>query len=586
MQNRIRRTFGRYGVTARDSTFIRLQCRLATTLGVGVGFYVAVAYILNEPSSRVIPVVTVIAISWISFLVASSLLWFGIPRLLPHLPLWLYYFGTLRVFALCDSWSTKRGVRSVVASLILRRSSYADRQRMRDINRSMQSVAGLRRQRPLFVLRKHLMQKLFWKDWTFAIVAILGDKKVRLLETESLGERQQTLDVDLRNESYGVYSNAGKRFLRKTIADDALDSQLLSQANRFHRALSTGIMPEPELVWSSYGARLPLRWASGGFLPIAYFKQKYWAVLFFRDIYPIGLNLACGASETKAEYKDLNHLIGREFSEELVLVNGLPRTGHLVLQYPFTCASHGVPGDSMKSYLNPAFALRHVQLRGSHDGIAIDIAGNRSRRLRPADTPFSVRVKYHLPGLRESSESLTQDVLLSVNPAELGIEVISVCTFQLRPGEFLLDGEFDLGRGFLIRRPIILLDMEFLRSRFDEMGSLGRQLDDQAAGEGKRLGAVLPEHYEVFGDTLELREGRLMRVRAQLKQARLSRWERANLETEGHLLEQWGQTFAQTLQSVASKSVALPPPLSDLCPVTWRSLEMIFSRKLHYTLPE
>ena len=128
---------------------------------------------------------------------------------------------------------------------------------------------------------------------SFAIVAILGEKKVRLSEITAEGELQQTLTVDLRNESYGIYNNAGKRFLQQEIASDALDERLIKQAKRFHEALATGIMSEPEFVWHSYEGELPLRWASGGFLPIVCYKEKYWAALFFRDIYPVGLNLAC-----------------------------------------------------------------------------------------------------------------------------------------------------------------------------------------------------------------------------------------------------------------------------------------------------
>ena len=105
------------------------------------------------------------------------------------------------------------------------------------------------------------------------------------------------------------------------------------------------------------------------------------------------------------------------------------------------------------------------------------------------------------------------------------------------------------------------------------------------AGEGKRLGSVPPDHYELLGDSIKLREQRLVNVREHLRQAHLPRWEQANLETERSRLEEWHRAYAKLFLSLETKSAALVSPLSDLCPVTWRSLELLFSREINYKLP-
>ena len=525
------------------------------------------------------------ALWWAVFVAGSFILWFLVARASFHLDLWTYYYvWVLRVFPLLDRWSSERGTRGRIATSFVGRLAKADRQRLRDVKESLESIPGLRRPRPVFVRREHLMRKRFWRDWTYAIVAILGEKKIRLSDTYVNGVRQQILDVDLRDESYGIFNNWGKEFLREKIATNALNRRMLDQAERFHQALSTGVMETAEMIWESGGVELPLRWASGGFLPIAYYREKYWAALFFRDIYPVGLNLACGASETKDEYKNLSRLIAREFSEELVLLSRRPEPGHPVRQHPFRGPGREQTTNPIWPHLNPAFARRHADLREAHDGISIDILDPKrdGRKMREIDTPFSVNVRYHTPNLREHDETSTSDVLLSINPAELGIEVISACTFPLLEGEYLLDGEFDLGRRILIRHPVVLLDMDFLRDLYEVKGSLGEPLNDERSGEGKRLGPVPPDHYELFGDDLELRERRLSKVEARLEKYHLPRWERANLETEAQRLREWLEAYAGQLQRAQEKDGDLEPPWSDLCPVTWRTLELLFSRNIDY----
>jgi hypothetical protein len=139
----------------------------------------------------------------------------------------------------------------------------------------------------------------------------------------------------------------------------------------------------------------------------------------------------------------------------------------------------------------------------------------------------------------------------------------SACSFHLREGEYLLDGEYDLGRQFLIRRTIILLDMAFLQKRYEDERSLGIQLSDETSGEGKRLGPIPREYFEIFGDDLEMRESRLKRVEDRLAQPHLRSWERASLQTEAGRLRAWRSAFAERF--LDAETGPLAPPLSDLC---------------------
>jgi hypothetical protein len=65
----------------------------------------------------------------------------------------------------------------------------------------------------------------------------------------------------------------------------------------------------------------PLRYANGGALPIVRIGSKTYFCLFFRDAFPIGWNLANGASDSLDEMGDPERILHREFGEELLIVD-------------------------------------------------------------------------------------------------------------------------------------------------------------------------------------------------------------------------------------------------------------------------
>lgn len=175
--------------------------------------------------------------------------------------------------------------------------------------------------KPILIRREHLMKKGFWPKWAFATVLLFNKLIIQRYQARH-GEIKFRLKVDLRNQSHGIYNNAGKLFLKSIFLNDEFKSRCLEKSKKIEDFLKSNTSQEDILTIDA--KEMPFRWASGGILPIALWKGRYWYVLYFRDIEPVGWNIANGASEIKEEYKNLYSLSYREFSEELVLLSRKP----------------------------------------------------------------------------------------------------------------------------------------------------------------------------------------------------------------------------------------------------------------------
>jgi len=429
------------------------------------------------------------------------------------------------------------------------------------------------------------------------------------------------LDIDLTGQCLGIWSNAGKdwldrRFkLKGDVRDPERVDRLLMASQTIHDFLMGRRTDYGDVLrWRDVPTEAPLRWASGGTLLVAKFEHDYWAVLFFRDRKPVGLNIANGASENVGEWLNPGHLSSRELAEEVSTQRG-PFAKRGVLQYYLTDDYDG-------SLLDPnvttpdeigEFMKAHNDLRAQHDDTPVK-AAREERKTHRIETDFSVRVKHD----RYTSRSFT-NFLLSVNPMECGIEAIRMASIDLETEktDWLADGELVPSswhaHPYLLRRPLILLRLSALKERLDRHSSFGKPIDRQSdLNEGepfedfldcKRLADFDFNDVRLFvdfgpdGKDLDNRRRRQHRIEDQwvksglsendLKQpnpgavhdAKSKAWHQ-----EWHQIQTFMSTYGAILlnapkqQSGSSAwSVRLPGgPFTTLCPVTWKSLELMF----------
>ena len=436
--------------------------------------------------------------------------------------------------------------------------------------------------RPCFVEREDLMRRSFWPGWVFSIVTLFGRHNITQRVEDNRGRRKWVLDVDLMDESYGIYNNDGKTFLRAEFLgrNEASQTEVVRRSKAVYDFMRPGLKPGSRWTWNEDGGVLPVRWGSGGFLPLIRYRNDYWALLFLRDRRPpIGLNVPNGASETKDEYKEVKKLMAREFCEEVVVLNGRPACDAEVFQTNFETK------DQFAAFLSPEFSQKHTSLRREADGLEIRRDGSDElREVGFIETPFEAHVRFHEPNPRGFGESTVRNIIYSINPAEFGIEVVALCTFELKHSEYVLNGEYDLSREVLIRELPVLIRLRYLSDIYRSRGSLGTLLKSGDSADGKLLDEVPATQCLVFDADVAFRKARKQKIEAELKK-KLPRDRRSNLEWElKHVVVDWLSRYGTAVDGVRERGLQgtgqAEQELRTLCPVTWKTLELALAHGL------
>lgn len=320
-------------------------------------------------------------------------------------------------------------------------------------------------------------------------------------------------------------------------------------------------------------------------MPAVWYRGRHWVLVFFRDRLPVGLNVPNGASESKEEYKDIKKLLAREFCEEVVILNDRPSRGKELTQ------RHFEEQHQYAQFISPVFAQKHANLREEHDGFTITTDHHARRQVGLLKTPFAVDVEFHSPGLEKSEQELFPNVVYSINPSELGIEVMALCTFDINEGEYIIDGEYDLSQEVLIRRIPFLQELSHLHEMYERRGrTLGTLLTTGDSADGKLLDEVPPEHCVVFDADIDLRKARREKIENALRKKSLHPRRKSVLEWEhANTIEEWLQKYEEAINKIETRRLSggtqADKYLRTLCPVTWKTLELAFAHHLFQRLP-
>ncbi|MGB1218441.1 MAG: hypothetical protein ACPG4W_01540 [Flavobacteriales bacterium] len=404
---------------------------------------------------------------------------------------------------------------------------------------------------PLFIHKDHLDLKTKWKDWTFSSLVLLRNPiRIEYLKLNNRSHFQ--LQINLDNEDFGIYNNLGKAFLAHYFRKEKSGSkrkQFTQRVENFIKQPSKERFLEERIP--------PVRWASAGALPIAKYKGEDWVVLSFRDIEPVGWTVPSGTSGNKHEHVAINSTIFRKFAEKICLFSSNPynEENSFVIQKQFY-KSDWVNQEPLK---NNEFHSKQHSLRSEHDRIHINSTNSIKDRvkLRDVETPFSVKI----------NQETIEDIIFTINPHEFGIEILRILKFNMDDKDYILDGEIHESGSFLLRRPVMLLSLNFLKERYKKEGSLGKLISSSNCIEGKQLDLIPKEHFHIFNTDIESKKKRLSQIKenSSLEKLFYKKW----LESYEHLfskvVDQDGTVKAGISDSLQS--------LSHLCPTSWKSIE-------------
>lgn len=279
---------------------------------------------------------------------------------------------------------------------------------------------------PLELGEHHLLQVL------------LSAFELRRIGDGALPGAHLTARFDATTES--IWRRQQRRLVQASIDDFAaiaadLDRQISEfrgDAERFHWRFS-----RPPFVF---------RYGNGGTLPIIRLGDREYYCLAYRDIPPIGWNLANGASDSRYELLNPLETIERELREELLVIDPEKRVRY-VLQW-----------EDERALERPEFAIAREFWR-SKLGIDIGVFEERIAPVTWIHGPDAITIE--CPG---QLPRRTSGVFLNVSAADFGIEVDRVAKIHVEESAIVLDGE--TYGSTLVDRPVGLFEVDRFTQRF------------------------------------------------------------------------------------------------------------------------
>lgn len=192
------------------------------------------------------------------------------------------------------------------------------------------------------------------------------------------------------------------------------------------------------------------RYASGGTLPVFEIRGVEYFCLFYRDVFPVGWNIANGACDSLPELLNPKRAIGRELLEELIILD----------------ISHDRPHDHVPTWategpINVPEFVDARRLASNFLADELDIARDFARNeldvdwnVHGADSPRgpdTLRVDF------AGNSTVQGGLYLNINARDFGIELDRIAKMQLQPDWVLLDGEINDNR--ILNRPIGLFEV-------------------------------------------------------------------------------------------------------------------------------
>ncbi|MEO8257593.1 MAG: hypothetical protein ABI868_09645 [Acidobacteriota bacterium] len=187
----------------------------------------------------------------------------------------------------------------------------------------------------------------------------------------------------------------------------------------------------------------PFRWASAGALPVLNIGQRDYYCLFFRDVFPIGWNIANGATGGSDELLNPLLALDRELGEELIIVDPQQQRRYTLRPDRDTLLDH------------PELATFRQRWREQYPNLDLTRFRAASLPLRWEAAPDRVTVRM---GTRIAR---LEDCYVNINAADFGIELDRIARITVNERLVLCDGELNAQRA--LNRPVGLFDVSRLQ---------------------------------------------------------------------------------------------------------------------------
>lgn len=250
------------------------------------------------------------------------------------------------------------------------------------------------------------------------------------------------LRVRIDDDTPTIWDRRGRRHLRKQ-HPDARRAAYQRELDRF--LLDDDPGGGSAKAYDFNDKNFLFRYASGGTLPVMRFtgsgdRNEYYCLLY-REVTPIGWNLANGCTDTRAELLNPRLTIERELREELIIADVIHDR-----RYVF-------PSDDGKPIDHPAHAVARRLLNQEFPHKNLTQLGVVPVPLTWDNGPDSLRIQ-----MGDDPPITRRGFFLNINGADFGIELDRVAHITLPESSVLFGGELE--RGHLVNGPVGLFNVK------------------------------------------------------------------------------------------------------------------------------
>lgn len=269
-----------------------------------------------------------------------------------------------------------------------------------------------------------------------------------LLTQFSMVRRSTGVELKLRfdGQTPAIWLRQAKAYLNHEIKKSPEKRQkVVDYENRLRRFLLFG---EGEAD-SFDDPDFPFRYGSGGTLPVIKMGSKQYYCFFYREVHPVGWNIANGGCDTRQELLNPWETVERELREELIVVDPMQKERYLLnlgagkmSDHPDFATAWRLWRPRFRELNFPNFKEAELLVKwlGGPDCLKVQFA---------ADEPVTIR-----------------GCFLNINAKDFGIEIDCVAKLNIGEEAILCDGEVINNR--LQNRLIGLFEVERFNQAFKD----------------------------------------------------------------------------------------------------------------------
>ena len=246
------------------------------------------------------------------------------------------------------------------------------------------------------------------------------------------------LEVRFDEQAPTIWSRKAKSYLHENMEDFS------RKAKRYQKKLDEFLVQKKRASYKFKDDKFLFRYGNGGTLPVIRMEKNDYYCLFYRDVYPVGWNIANGGCDSRDELLNPLETVERELREELIIIDPVNKR-HYVFE-----ANEG------RRLEHPDFAVAWQLWQPRFRELGFQNFEEWQIPLKWLEGPDTLEVRFGTDDL-----ATVKGCCININAEDFGIEIDRVAKLNVDENIILCDGEILRQQTQqLLNRPVALFEVE------------------------------------------------------------------------------------------------------------------------------